>query len=829
MSATDFERAEQKLRELASWWMAQGEQDRNEATTRLQLVNALIHDVLAWPKQLVIAEERFEGTYSDYSLGRPATRVIVEAKREGVSFELPVGVGPGVVKLTTLFSGNAEFEKAVRQVATYCHERGVPVAVATNGHQIAAFLASRQDAVPPLTGQALVFDSFGAMERAFPILWNNLSHDGVEARTLPETLGDRAAATPPAKLAARIPDYPGFWIRNRIQTELKILADLVLEDIVRAPELEEEFLRRCYSSTNTLSEYAAVSREILEARYSALSAGEGDATLAPAREGERVSRTLTMDVAAASLGRRPLILLGDVGVGKSIFIQHFRHIDAKEILERSIVLSINFGGEATLADDLKSYVLERFIEQLRAYDVDVDSDKFVRNVYRAELRSFENSPAGRLKRTSPQEYELREIAFLERKSATRDRHLEASIGYASRSLKRQVIVFLDNIDQRDIAFQEQIFLVGQSLAETWPATVFLSLRPDTFYRSRTSGTLTAYQPRLFTISPPAIHSVIQKRLQFCGELVRDPGVRHQLMPDALDQQASTLSTYLDILARSFEQRDNLVEFVENISGGNVREALGLLNTFVGSGHVNTRKILEIEDRDGDYIVPLHEFVRAVIFGDHEYFDPTASPIANVFEISTDDGREHFLLPLLLGHIERAGEIGQREGYVLVDEVMDFAQSLAFTPSQIEFALRHAVAKHLVQAAPTDEGPRRYRITTVGAYTCKKLLPTFVYLDAVVVDTPIVDRAAEERIAHTREVGERLQRAEHFRDYLDEQWKLIDRDDLPFDWNGASTQLRSDFERVERSAARQGRPRDHRVFGRGRGRGQHRWNRSDPRR
>ncbi len=396
--------------------------------------------------------------------------------------------------------------------------------------------------------------------------------------------------------------------------------------------------------------------------------------------------------------------------------------------------------------------------------------------------------------------------------AVRDRHLEASLRYASRSMKRQIIVFLDNIDQRDVEAQEQIFLIGQNLAESWPATVFLSLRPDTFYRSRNVGSLTAYQPRVFTVAPPDIRQVIDKRLRFCAGLVTDPGMRQRLMPQALDQQAETLGTYLDILARSFQYRPELVEFVENLSGGNVREALGFLNTFAGSGHVNTRKILEIEATDGNYVIPLHEFVRAIIFGDHQYFDPTASPVANVLDISTDDGREHFLLTLLLVHIERAGVVGRREGFVGVDEVMEFGQSLGYVPAQVEFALRHGVDKRLLQTGPqqADEVSRRYRITSVGGYTYKKLLPTFIYVDAVVVDTPVVDRAAADELAHTREVEDRLIRAKRFVEYLDSQWTEIEREDLPFEWPVVSQQLRDDFLRVERSAQRQSRPRSPRM-------------------
>jgi hypothetical protein len=319
---------------------------------------------------------------------------------------------------------------------------------------------------------------------------------------------------------------------------------------------------------------------------------------------------------------------------------------------------------------------------------------------------------------------------------------------------------------------------------------------------------------MFTIAPPELRQVVDKRLRFCGELVQDSAIRERIMPEALDEQAATLGTYLAILARSFQKKPELVELVENLSGGNVREALGFLNTFVGSGHVNTLKILDIEAEQGNYIIPLHEFVRAVIYGDHEYYDPAASPIANVFEISTDDGRQHFLLSLLLAHIERTGEVGRREGFVAIDEITLFGQSFGYLPAQIEFALRHGVDKRLLQAGPQrdEETPRRYRITTVGAYTYKKLISTFVYIDAVVVDTPVVDEKAAEAIAHSRDVEDRLVRAQRFVAYLDEQWKEVRNENPPFSWSQISEQLRSDFERVDRSAKVQAerRPRRSRI-------------------
>jgi len=41
--------------------------DHNEATTRLRYINSIVFDCLAWRKDHVVAEERLEGKYLDYS------------------------------------------------------------------------------------------------------------------------------------------------------------------------------------------------------------------------------------------------------------------------------------------------------------------------------------------------------------------------------------------------------------------------------------------------------------------------------------------------------------------------------------------------------------------------------------------------------------------------------------------------------------------------------------------------------------------------------------------------------------------------------------------
>ncbi|MGD0007111.1 MAG: hypothetical protein ABSE93_00995 [Terriglobia bacterium] len=658
----DFETAESNLANLRDWVKEHvGDKNRNEADTRLHLINRLIFECLGWEYEDCSCEERYGGTYTDYSLGRPARALIVEAKKEGVYFELPAGFDKRVCHLRTVMEADGKIDEAIRQALGYCQERGVSVGAVCNGHQMVAFLGSRDDGVPPLEGLALVFTSLEEMSADFRGLWQNLSKAGLAAHNIHITLRSHLVAPPPEKVAGRLPDYPGFKNRNAFQTELKILGELFIEDIAQTPQKEEEFLRECYCPSGALSQYALISKQILQSRYSTLLQQEVEVPhLTPAQQRNGIARELITDMMAAGLKRRPIIVLGDVGVGKTTFIRHFIRVEAKDILEKAVVLYVDFGKEPALAEDLQAFVLRRCEAQLReTYGVDVDEADFLRGVYHGQLLRFSRGIYSELRKNDEKAFASKEIEYLEGRLRDRSAHLRACLEHISKARKQQIVIFLDNVDQRPFEFQDQVFLIGQSLAETWPTTVFISLRPATFFHSRVKGSLSAYQPRVFTVAPPRIDLVIIKRMRFARAQLSQTG-RLDSFPKALALTSQTLERYVGVLLNSFETNRDLVTFIDNLSGGNVRTALDFINAFVGSGHVDAYKILSIEDT-GSYIVPVHEFLRAVIFGDHEHYDPAASPLANLFDITQPDGREHFLLANILSYIERVGSVGSAEG------------------------------------------------------------------------------------------------------------------------------------------------------------------------
>jgi hypothetical protein len=803
----DYETGLAKLRQLAEWAIAHSDsRTRNEASTRFYIIDALLKDVLQWSPAAITVERHYEGTYSDYELGLPSKEWVIEAKREGIYFDVPLNLKNETCAISELINSAEGIQEPIGQAMQYAQSRGIPVAGICNGHQLIIFLASRQDGIPPLTGRAVIFRSLQDMIERFRLLWDCLSAGANVSSQVARFVRAEMFPQPPQKLSQSIVNYPGYKNRNPIATELQILGGLFLEDLARHPEFEEDFLRSTYCSSGAISQYALVSKQLLRARYAAAFEKAGRVSASAARNKKGISPELRADVTTAALSKRPILLVGDVGVGKTMFIRHLLKVEASDDLKRAIVLYIDFGSKPALTDDLRPYVVAEISRQLlEDHNIDIYDRNFVRGVYHGDLRRFEESIWGELKDTDEPAFRTKEIEHLENLMNNQEEHLRACLVHAAKGEKRQVVVFFDNVDQRAAAFQEEVFLIAQAMAETWPLTAFVSIRPETFAQSRATGSLSAYQPRVFTIDPPRVDQVLAKRIEFGKRQLEETG-RLPTFQDGLTVHLQTLGQYLDMLLNAFRERGDLVEFVDNMSGGNIRRALDFVASFIGSGHVDSKKILEIVEKQGYYILPLHEFLRAVAFGDAEHYDPSKSPLVNVFDTYAGEAREHFLLPLLVSYVERAGQLGGAEGYLSCEAVYNYAQGVGFHPLQIEAAIRRALDKGLLKTPVglRDDGMIRLRVTTVGAYAIKRLPSMFAYVDAVVVDTPIMDVRTRSAVRECLTIEERLSRAHLFTEYLDASWASLTIEPQSWDWLEHSTHLRTQMDDImHKIASRRG--------------------------
>src|SRR5690242_2663919 len=148
----DYDDCRANLESVLLWWKSHPTQ-RNEATTRLQLIDRLFFECLGWSKDDVILEESQAGEYADYTFLAPRRILIVEAKKQGDYFEVPAGKTKLEYSISSLLRDYPNLKAAIEQVSGYCQSRGVPYGAVCNGHQIVAFVATRGDGLPPLEGR----------------------------------------------------------------------------------------------------------------------------------------------------------------------------------------------------------------------------------------------------------------------------------------------------------------------------------------------------------------------------------------------------------------------------------------------------------------------------------------------------------------------------------------------------------------------------------------------------------------------------------------------------------------------------------------------------
>jgi GTPase SAR1 family protein len=786
---TDYETAYKNLLTLLDKYTETG--CKNEAETRFHYIDVLLTDCLGWERTNIPVEKYLSGERTDYELGSP-TALILEAKRDSIHFEIPARKNSSLlVPIRQLMGLSIEAKDAIEQVQGYCSQRGVRYAAICNGPQIIIFVAIRTDAKPPFDGRALVIDGFTQLKEEFPQIFNLISPLGAASNKLLSYLDANGIAGIPEKISTRLANHPSFRYQSDSRNSLRMIAELLLEDIARNQDLEKRFYRECYCESGPLAQDALVSKNLLKTRYAALFHPSEEApTVVPIKS---KGKPISTEVLAESLSRRPIILLGDVGVGKTSFIKNLMLIEAEDEFKKSIYIYLDLGVNAFLDADLESYVRSEVEKQLHEkYKININSSDFIHAAYHDDIKLFNEGLYGKLAETNPNLYHEKLIEFLAKKVESNEGHLRASIQKIQKDTQKQVIIIFDNVDQRELETQQKAFIVSQGVAQHWGAIVFLSVRPNTFHQSKRTGSLSAYPNKVFYIMPPRPELVLEKRLIFALNIAEGRLPIESISSVSLNLES--IAIFLKALLRSIKKNQAVAEFLSNITGGNVRSMIDFVTKFTGSPNVDSDKIIEIFQSVGDYIIPVHEFSKAALLGDYSNYEPQSSLAMNLFDVRFPDVREHFLCSLILSYLNYDGTHRNLEGFVTANAIKQEMQSHGFGTEQTENALRRMTNKRLTEttqritfeesAASAGDITNAFRITTVGAYHLVRWCSTFAYIDAMVFDTPIFDSVSYQKCSidiESFDIGQRFKRTIAFRDYLNQAWDSSGINAPYFNW------------------------------------------------
>lgn len=365
----------------------------NEAQNRFQFIDRLLTECLGWEKP-DIEVEKFDdlGGRSDYHLGRPP-KAVLEAKREAKLFEVPPTGNPSVVrKIQTLVQASKTFEDAVHQVIPYCAIHGVQIAIICNGPQLAIF----QVFIPgqsPLDGECYFFNGFNSYIEYFALLWKLISPEGITENCAYRDLALHRNPRIPPKASISIPEPLKYRYRNNFQENLRSLSSVLLEEIEDNPTLKHSFYKECYVPIEANNRHLLLSKNIIAARYKRV----GEDGIAPSALDSITAFDSTGGLAfndPSVTGSRPVVVIGDIGVGKSSFFENlFENLEGTE-KANTYFIHLNLGIKANLATDIKSYVLTEIPSVLKnKYGIDIDSAEFSNAIYHKDLNDFDHSVA----------------------------------------------------------------------------------------------------------------------------------------------------------------------------------------------------------------------------------------------------------------------------------------------------------------------------------------------------------------------------------------------------------------------------------------------------
>lgn len=820
LNEVSLDTGKERLRKLIVEFSPLGDLS-NEAETRFHFIDGLLVSCLGWRREEIHVEVSENGERADYELSSPR-QAIWEAKKSSLPFDIPARrkSSAGLIySLKTLREVDPLLEAAIQQCQSYCFSRGVQISVIANGPQVIAFLATRTDGVSPLQGNAIVWNGYEKLVEFFPSLWQSLSPGGVDERRLVQILSGTLRGGIPRKLSSLLFSYPQVRYTNEFQEDLKTVANLLLEDIRNLPDVESEFYRECYCESGALSQFALLTKAVLNSRYAELfSSSQEQPDVSAARQDPKAGIQNAQYLFAEAIAKRPIVLIGDVGVGKTSFLKNLIYVEAAAEFREALYAYIDLGSQFPIEEGLAKAVHKEVKQQLLVrYKIDLEEWAFIHAVYYGDIQRFRRGLWGHLAESDPTLYEQKLREYLYEKTSDLMGHVAASINHIARGRKRPVVIMLDNADQRSFDLQQQAFVLAETLAKTWTAFVFVAVRPRTFHQSKRSGTLAAYPQRVFTIAPPRVEIMVEKRLGFALNMAEGRLPVESIQN--LSLKVDSLAAFLKALLEALRANKEIAELLANITGGNMREVMELITRFISTPNVDSKKIIETVIKTGRYRIPLHEFSKVALLGDYSHYNPESSIALNLFDVSAPDFREHFLRPIVLALLNTDRPTRNPDGFVFCEAIVKEMQDLGFMPIQSQSALRRLTNKKLIESSERvtfeedtlgdliGDIPAAFRLTSIGAYHLRRWCFTFAYLDAMVFDTPIFKDNFFQELSQSPEsfdIHQRIKRAECFRRYLAECWHEAGLVTPFFDWIATEKALDASFASVERGIARQAR-------------------------
>ncbi|MDC3332875.1 ATP-binding protein [bacterium] len=762
----------------------------SEADTRSKLIDYILFECMGWEESDVVREERCveAGTFLDYKLSTTLPQIIIEAKKSSVVFELPTSSSHREYKVGGVLSQCKVLIAAMIQARDYAISKGITFCVVTNGDEFVFFRAQNQQGIEWVDHKAILFRGLRDIEANFDLFCSLMARISVEEGKLHTTL--KISDNPESELLrfkaldTRHLSRPQSKERNPLFPIIGDIVHRVFQDLA-SEEAESEILENCYVDSPKKSEKNS---PYLDRSAKSISVSKKDA-------GDFQKRIISSLSTSKANHAEVILLIGSVGVGKSTFIQRFRKVLAsKDIDENGIWIYLNFKHHSDTGESLDSFIYSQIEEILNTeyFNLKLTDWAFIKQAYHSEYENLKRGTLAPLFNKDESEFELKFAERVDEWSRNeKENHIIKLLKTASKRMSKSIFLIFDNADQLTPETQNNIFLAAQKLSEKIGCYAMIAMREESYWKNRDSGPLNAFHTTAYNVQPASLNQVISKRFNYAKSLILSMEEAGDLF---FDVSKVELIAVIDRLIQTLLSDDNrYIEFIEAISARDTRRALDTTAAFLVSGHTNIEAILRDirKGNPGDFPIPYHEFLNAIILRDHESYSEADGDILNIFNVSGETDASNFNRVAVLGRILSAvntkSSVGS--GYVLIDEVVNDCHAVGVMPETSLSILNILNRRRLVETEMTIKsdltGSKYVRATSAGKFYINNLSADPAYLELIINETPVCSRKYFKRLeringeinAFTSSKGtERLKRVKKrmeligvFVDYLDAEF------------------------------------------------------------
>src|SRR5450755_627528 len=315
-------------------------QGANEAKTRLLIIDEVL-TILGWSKSEYEPEQATSvGSYTDYRLtidGQP--RLIVEAKRLGIINPLPKTIQrPEYANSFLLTNYGPEMKSLLEQCQTYCVQCGIPYALATIG-EVWIILVGFKYGVEWGKLRSFVFHSLEDISQRFGDFYGLISREAIKNNSLEEKFGSMMLIKPSIAIRPREHvDRPLGVSQPPERQIIRAFFDQFLGDITHPDQAK--MLEQCYVDNYDLNEFSRELQQILQ--YDAAL----DELEVPIDQLDEHKLKKELDLQSATGKPKTILLVGNVGAGKSTFVHRFIRYTARP--EENVCAIVDLINHATI-------------------------------------------------------------------------------------------------------------------------------------------------------------------------------------------------------------------------------------------------------------------------------------------------------------------------------------------------------------------------------------------------------------------------------------------------------------------------------------------------